>query len=130
MRKCSPVVSTAHDCLGRRVRFSGRNRRARTSFVVVEAFRPLKRALLAPMLLAIIVAAGCCPPDVTRGGKGAPWTGPTDPMAKVVADVNANASGVTSIWSDHTFHAWIHDDKGKRHYVDGDGVLLFRKTPA
>src|SRR5205814_3204458 len=57
------------------------------------------------------------------------YTGPTDPMSTVVADINTNASAVTSIWSDHTFRAWIHDDKGKEHYVDGDGVLLFRKTP-
>ena len=50
-------------------------------------------------------------------------------MSEVVNAVNANATGVTSIWSDHTFRAWIHDDRGKQHYVDGDGVLLFRKTP-
>jgi hypothetical protein len=71
-----------------------------------------------------ISLAGCRPP-----ANKPIYTGPTQSMSAVVNAVNANATGVTSIWSDHTFRAWIHDDHGKQHYVDGDGVLLFRKTP-
>jgi hypothetical protein len=70
--------------------------------------------------------SGCihsrCPPKQIYNGR-------TDPMAKVVAAVNTNNAGIQTIWSDHTFAAEIHDDKGRAHRVDGDGVLLFRKTP-
>jgi hypothetical protein len=50
-------------------------------------------------------------------------------MYEVARDVNANNAGITTLWSDHSFRAWIHDDKHKEHYVDGDGVLLYRKIP-
>lgn len=73
----------------------------------------------------ISLIGGCCKPIQKPNA----YYGPTQPMAQVVAAVNTNATAITSIWSDHTFRAWIHDDKGKEHYVDGDGVLLFRKTP-
>jgi len=60
---------------------------------------------------------------------GPVYRGPTSTMYEVARDVNANNAGITTLWSDHSFKAWIHDDRGKEHYVDGDGVLLFRKIP-
>jgi hypothetical protein len=71
-----------------------------------------------------LLLAGC-PPAPRTGGI---YFGPTSKMVEVVRDVNANNSGITTVWTDHTFRAWIHDDKHKEHYVDGDGVLLYRKT--
>src|SRR5438105_4341623 len=73
----------------------------------------------------LLCVSGCCKPLQNPRA----CYGPTELMAQVISAINANAGGITSIWSDHTFRAWIHDDRGKQHYVDGDGVLLFRKTP-
>jgi hypothetical protein len=56
------------------------------------------------------------------------YFGPTSKMYEVVRDINANNAGIPTIWSDHTFKAWVHDDKGHENYVDGDGILLFRKV--
>src|SRR4051812_33457641 len=41
------------------------------------------RRRFASALLSCLLLAGCCPPPPTY------YTGPTDPMAKVVADINA-----------------------------------------
>jgi hypothetical protein len=85
---------------------------------------------LAPRVIVVVVfavaaLAGCKPID--RGAVNA-YYGPTQTMPEVVRAVNQNNTGVPTLWTDHTFRAWIHDDKKKEHYVDGDGVLLFRKV--
>jgi hypothetical protein len=86
----------------------------------------------APRVLVIIgvgvvaLLSGCKPID---GGAVNAYYGPTQTMGQVVRAVNENNTVVPTLWSDHTFRAWIHDDKKKEHYVDGDGVLLFRKVP-
>jgi hypothetical protein len=67
--------------------------------------------------------AGCPKAPLVTG-----YYGPTSRMYEVVRDVNTNNQPITTLWTDHSFRAWIHDDKRKEHYVDGDGVLLFRKT--
>ena len=79
---------------------------------------------VATAAIALLMLAGCPPAPRIVG-----YHGPTSKMYDVVRDVNANNNGITTIWTDHTFRAWIHDDKHKEHYVDGDGVLLFRKVP-
>ncbi len=71
---------------------------------------------------ALILLAGCPPAPQITG-----YHGPTSQMYEVVTAVNSNNSGIPTIWTDHTFKAWMHDDNGKSHYVDGDGVLLYRK---
>ncbi len=69
--------------------------------------------------LCAFFLAGCCvsPP--------APYTGPTDPMAKVVADINANNSKIPTLYAHHYYEADIVDEKHNNHHVSGDGVLLY-----
>ena len=69
-----------------------------------------------------LIIGGCRSEPINRS-----YHGPTSRMYEVVTAVNGNNGGIQTIWTDHTFKAWIHDDKGKSHYVDGDGVLLYRK---
>src|SRR5690606_37187725 len=33
----------------------------------------------------------------------------------------------TSLWARHSFEATVVDGKGKSHFVNGDGVLLYRR---
>src|SRR5258706_10085905 len=87
----------------------------------VRMRRPILISLF-PILTLFL--AGCPHPRPTTG-----YFGPTSTMYEVARDVNANNAGITTLWSDHSFRAWIHDDKHKEHYVDGDGVLLYRKIP-
>src|SRR4029079_8170881 len=77
------------------------------------------------MLPALLV--GCAQPCPQQFKVA--YDAPTKPMREVVQHVNENNAAIPTLWSDHTFRAWIHDEKKKEHYVDGDGVLLFRKTP-
>lgn len=79
------------------------------------------------LLLATLLLCSCA--DRDRKTNQALYTGPTKPMADVVRGINDNNAAIPTLWSDHRFRAWIHDDKGKEHYVDGDGVLLYRKVP-
>ena len=79
---------------------------------------------LAPLACVVaLLAAGC-------GGRGpAPtiYIGPTDPMSKVVQDINANNAKVNALRASHNFEATLVDDKGKSRTFTGDGYLLFMK---
>lgn len=44
----------------------------------------------------------------------------------MVAAVNANNKKLPTLWAAHDFEAIIFDDQKKSHYVNGDGVLLYR----
>jgi hypothetical protein len=70
-------------------------------------------------VLAIFVA-GCCP-HTTRN----PYEGPTDPIQRVVDDINQNNQRVRTIWAKGDFKAWIPDEKQHVHFVDGDVALLY-----
>jgi hypothetical protein len=69
------------------------------------------------MVIALTFLAGCTPEKF--------YAGPTDPMSKVVADINANNAKVPSLFAHHFFEADIVDDKHQNHHVSGDGVLLY-----
>jgi hypothetical protein len=62
--------------------------------------------------------AGCC--ETVHH-----YDGPTEPMAQVVAAINANNSKVPALWSRHNYDADFVDDKHQSHHVGGDGVLLY-----
>ncbi len=77
------------------------------------------------LLVALLALAGCrqiADPCAIHA-----YYGPTEPMSQVVQAINANNAAIHTLWTDHTFRAWIHDDNKREHYVDGDGILLFRK---
>lgn len=77
-----------------------------------------------PFLAAVtLLLAGC----VSPGPKIIPYIGPTQSMAEVVQDVNANNSKIKTLWATHSFEATLVDDKNKSHSFSGDGYLLFTK---
>src|SRR4051812_29717572 len=86
------------------------------------------RQLVVPLLAAAATLAGCRHDDTGGGGGGrTPYTGPTDPMAVVVANINARNERLPHFWARHNFEATIVDDKKQSHFVNGDGALLYRR---
>src|SRR5688572_20216267 len=71
-----------------------------------------------------LLSAGCRP---IVGGRRPPYEGPTEPMWKVVQQVNANNAKVNTLRCAHSFQATLVDDKGKSRSFSGDGYLLFMK---
>ena len=77
------------------------------------------------LLLLACALCGCVRP--TEPPKG--WyEGPSDPMVRVVEDVNRNNQHVPTLWASLSYKATVVDQKKRRHAVTGDGVLLYR-TP-
>jgi hypothetical protein len=83
---------------------------------------PITRTL-APLACVVAILAGCAP----HPSGPQPYTGPTDPLDKVVNDVNANNSKITTLRCSHTFEATLVDDKGKARTFSGGGYLLYTK---
>lgn len=78
--------------------------------------------LVSPTILVCIVLAmtGCCNQS-TRP----PYTGPTLPMARVLADINDNNAKIPTLWAHHQYEADVVDDHKVLHHVSGDGTLLY-----
>src|SRR5437660_11991971 len=83
-------------------------------------FQPVVAVLLGLTLLSI---SGChtCPPSKP------PYYGPTESMAEVVADINANNQKMPTLWSGLYYKANIVDEKKHAHFVNGEGMLLYRQ---
>ena len=90
-------------------------------FARTRASAGMKTLLLGLIVLGTV--SGCARVERARE----PWTGPTDPISKVVADINANNSKIKTLWAHHSFEATLVDDKGKSRTFSGDGYLLFAK---
>ena len=82
------------------------------------------RKLSALLLLALTTVAGCHKAIKRPGG----YWGTTDPMVRVVQDVNRNNQAVPTLWASLGYKATVVDARKKTHTVTGDGVLLYR-TP-
>jgi len=54
------------------------------------------------------------------------YTGPTEPVYDVISEINRNNAAMPSIWARHYFEATVVDDKKKSHFVNGEGILLYR----
>jgi hypothetical protein len=80
--------------------------------------------LIVPAACVVALLAGCAPKS---GPTRTPYIGPTDPLDKVIRDVNANNAKVTTLRCAHTFEATLVDDKGKSRTFSGGGYLLFMK---
>src|SRR5690606_37467436 len=93
----------------RRVRFSG----------------PVFRSWLTPAWLVVLplLSIACRPDRVQPTG----YYGPTESMAEVVQQINQNNRSIPTLWSRHDFEADIVDEDGRNHFVNGDGLLLYRK---
>ena len=81
-----------------------------------------QRILALLVIGALLTMAGCYHPPQPKG-----YYGDTKTMSEVVRDINANNTGIPTIWTSHKFRALIHDEKKNENSVDGHGVLLFRK---
>jgi hypothetical protein len=82
-----------------------------------------KRILFILISLACLIA-GC--PKTIPPPKG--YFGPTQPMMRVVDDINQNNQAVPTLWASLGYKATVVDANKKTHTVTGDGVLLYR-TP-
>ena len=76
-------------------------------------------------LLLLLLAAGCQPPTP----ESQPYDGPTDPMWKVVADINYNNAKVPSVYAPLEYKATLVDKQhdNRTSTISGDGSLLFRR---
>ena len=75
----------------------------------------------------VLLAGGCNGP---RARQVEPYTGPTEPMRKVVADINANSAAIPTLWARHYFAGDLVDERGKSTYVNTEGLLLVSKPRA
>ncbi len=82
----------------------------------------MSRALSISVLAATLLLGGCkhLPPPQRV------YNGPTQTMAQVVRAINANNQQIPSLWCRHNFEADLIDQDGKKHFLNGDGVLLYR----
>lgn len=85
----------------------------------------LSRWMLAGVaVIASMSALGGCARDLAKP-RG--YFGPTLALHGLVDGINQNNQKLPTLWSTIGFEANIVDDKGKAHFVNGDGVLLYRK---
>ena len=82
----------------------------------------LPKTILGAILLAS-ASLGCTgPATVARV-----YSGPTDPLVKVVHEINQNNVLLPTIWSTHYYEANVVDpETGKKNFVNGTGAMLYR----
>lgn len=85
----------------------------------VTNLRPLGCGLL------LLIFLPSCRPE--REPRVAGYFGPTEPLADVVEQINANNARIPTLWAKGYFEATIVDEKRKKQFVNGDAVLLLRK---
>ncbi len=85
----------------------------------------MKRIPALTLLLATpLVFAGCRPGGSPPANKL--YVGETESMVEVVRAINTNNVALPTIWARHYFEAKIVDEKKQSHFVNGDGVLLYK----
>src|SRR5687768_16457363 len=77
-----------------------------------------------PLALILVVSA-CAPRGPRVVGVPKPYVGETQAMSEVVAEINANNAALPTLWARHVFEANIADDRGRKHFVNGDGTLVY-----
>lgn len=76
------------------------------------------------LLAAVVTITAGCPPKPEPAKS---YVGPTDPLIKVVQDINQNNSNLKTIWSTHYYEANVIDpETGKKNFVNGNGAMLYR----
>jgi hypothetical protein len=78
------------------------------------------------LLVVISTSGGCPPPPNPNAILTPPCYGPIKSLDEVVDAVNTNNKKVPTLWASHYYEANIVDDQKKSHFVNGDGVLLYR----
>jgi len=77
------------------------------------------------ILIALCVSASCCGhKPVQRPG----WWGPTEPMAAVITQVNANAAAIPTLYARQEIQADLFDkSRNRSFYVNSSGDVFLRK---
>lgn len=75
--------------------------------------------------LMLFALAGCA--ATKPAAENPAYFGPTDPPADVIAKINANARRLPTLWSPLYFELTVPDDKKNPQFVNGNGVLLYRR---
>jgi hypothetical protein len=76
--------------------------------------------------MVIAMICGCHAPG-TDHNAATPYLGPTEPMAKVVAEINANNAAIPTIWARDYFAGMLVDEQKHIHHVNAEGLLLMSK---
>jgi len=80
-----------------------------------------------PLILLALACTVCGCAHPTPPPKG--WyRGPSEPMARVVEDINRNNQALPTLWASLGYKATVVDAKKREHAVTGAGVLMYR-TP-
>lgn len=88
--------------------------------------KPITR-LFATIILPLL---GCCcaPREPAAPARPAIYDGPTEPLVEVVQAINRNVEPLPTVWARHYYEATIvNPDTGNATFVNGDGVLLYRR---
>lgn len=83
-----------------------------------------------PVILVLAaVLIGCQPQRVStkEGGAIKPYSGPTQSMDEVAAEINANNAALPTLWARHYFEANLVDQDKRSRFVNGEGVLLYKQ---
>jgi hypothetical protein len=87
-----------------------------------------RTVMTASLCLLLVAAAGC------NFGKRPPavevpvYEGPLLGVAEVVRALSQGAAPVRSVWARHDFSVVALDERGRERRLDGDGVLMLRKS--
>lgn len=103
-------------------------KRPRPGEMVARAARGAGRACslwrnVVGVVMVGLAVAGCCGPN--HAATRAPYMGPTESLAELIRDINANNSRIPTLVAHHYYEAHIVDEKGRHHDVTGDGALLY-----
>jgi hypothetical protein len=77
------------------------------------------------ILIALACFLGGCPHAVQK--QKVAYDGPTDPMVKVVEDINRNNQAIPSLWASLDYTATVVDDRKREHTAGGGGALLYKQ---
>jgi hypothetical protein len=96
--------------------------------MISPAFRFRSQSTLCALLLLVLATAGCQNTGASANGRPVrgPYYGDTKTMRELVNAINANNQKLPTIWASDYYEATIVDDQHKPHFVNGDGVLLYR----
>lgn len=83
------------------------------------------RQLLSLVVGCGLFAGGCC--NVKKSPQAQPYYGPTQTLAQLAGDINANNRKISSLWATLNYSATVNDH-GQTHSVSsGDGILLYMR---
>jgi hypothetical protein len=81
--------------------------------------------LVVSALSGLALSLGCQP---TVQPTNPPFHGPTISLSQLIADVNANNAHLPTLRSSLYFEGTLIDDQGHSHFVNSNGVVLYRRA--